>query len=147
MSSQGLVDEMPPSEAFDLLRQIPDSALVDVRTVAEWSYVGLPDPGALNRPLITVEWVSFPSMEQNRRFYEELCERSGGQLPGHLFFICRSGARSLAAASLVAERALREGETVKCTNVSEGFEGDLDNEGHRGMRNGWKAAGLPWRQN
>ena len=67
-------------------------------------------------------------------------------MPGHLFFICRSGSRSLAAARLVAARTLGEGRPVECVNVAEGFEGDLDGEGHRGTVNGWKVAGLPWRQ-
>ena len=31
-------------------------------------------------------------------------------------------------------------------NISGGFEGDVDQERHRGNRNGWKASGLPWRQ-
>lgn len=138
---------MPPREAFTTLRQTSDSALVDVRTTAEWAFVGLPDLGDLDRPLITVEWVSFPAMEPNRRFYDDVRQRAGGHLPQHLFFICRSGARSLAAARFVAEQAAREGRTIRCTNVSEGFEGDLDGDRRRGRLNGWKVAGLPWRQN
>jgi hypothetical protein len=34
----------------------------------------------------------------------------------------------------------------RCFNVSEGFEGRLDPERHRGLVEGWKAAGLPWTQ-
>jgi hypothetical protein len=29
--------------------------------------------------------------------------------------------------------------------VLDGFEGDLDEDGHRGCT-GWKAVGLPWKQ-
>jgi hypothetical protein len=31
-------------------------------------------------------------------------------------------------------------------NIAGGFEGDMDQERHRGNRNGWKASGLPWKQ-
>jgi len=31
-------------------------------------------------------------------------------------------------------------------NVADGFEGPVDQEGHRGTVAGWKADGLPWRQ-
>jgi len=31
-------------------------------------------------------------------------------------------------------------------NILEGFEGDKDENGHRGNVSGWKAAGLPWMQ-
>ena len=34
----------------------------------------------------------------------------------------------------------------RCYNVSDGFEGGHDAQRHRGVQEGWKAAGLPWRQ-
>lgn len=147
MSGRVVVDEMNPRQAFDALQQDPDTAMVDVRTTAEWAFVGMPDLSELGRAVVPVEWVVYPAMEPNRQFYDDLRQRAGGRLPRHLFFICRSGARSLAAARLVAERAAAAGEPVRCTNVATGFEGDLDPEGHRGRLNGWKAEGLPWRQN
>jgi rhodanese-related sulfurtransferase len=57
-----------------------------------------------------------------------------------VLFLCRSGVRSAAA----AEAAARAG-YAHAYNVTEGFEGPLDADGHRGV-SGWKAAGLPWRQ-
>ena len=140
------IDQLPPHEAFAALRDTADAALVDVRTRAELAFVGGPAPEALGRPLAWVEWVRFPSGEPNPRFIDELEAAFQGRLPGRLFFICRSGSRSLAAARHVAERTRREGRAVSCTNIAEGFEGDPDHEGHRGTVNGWKAAGLPWRQ-
>lgn len=140
------VDEMPPRAAFEQLRADPDSVLVDVRTGAEWAYVGRPDLSELGRRLITVEWVTFPSMQPNRAFLPQLVEACGGDLPERLIFICRSGARSLAAARFVADALGSAGRPIQCTNVAEGFEGDLDRDGHRGRVNGWKVAGLPWRQ-
>ena len=65
----------------------------------------------------------------------------GIQLEDDLFFICRSGSRSLAAAKAMAAAGYRN-----CHNVGGGFEGPLDDERHRGALEGWKAAGLPWQQ-
>ena len=140
------VGQLSPREAFATLRATPDSALVDVRTRAEIAFVGGPDPRAFGRPLACIEWVGFPGGRINVRFEEELLAALGPALPRHLFFICRSGSRSLAAARLIAERTRHEGAPVECVNVAEGFEGDLDAHGHRGTVNGWKAAGLAWRQ-
>ncbi len=140
------VGQLSPQEAFAALRATPDSALVDVRTRAEIAFVGGPDPQALGRPLVAVEWIDFPQGRPNARFADELRAALGQAWPAHLFFLCRSGSRSLAAARLIAERTQDEGVPVACVNVAEGFEGDLDAEGHRGTVNGWKVARLPWRQ-
>ncbi|HMN58636.1 MAG TPA: rhodanese-like domain-containing protein, partial [Ottowia sp.] len=32
-------------------------------------------------------------------------------------------------------------------NILGGFEGDLNEQAHRGQLGGWRKAGLPWRQN
>ena len=142
-----IIDEVDPAEAYRLLESIPDTALIDVRTRAEWSFVGLPDLSALGRPLWPVEWVAFPNMAQNPDFISDLAARTGDTPPSRLFFICRSGTRSMAAAQMVAATLSGKGLAAHCTNVAEGFEGDLNQDGHRGGVNGWKARGLPWRQN
>ncbi len=142
-----IVDEVDPAEACRLLESDPDTALIDVRTRAEWAFIGVPDLSALGRPLWPVEWVAFPSMARNPEFVSELAARTDGKWPARLFFICRSGNRSMAAAQLVAATLAEQGVAAHCTNVAEGFEGDLDQDGHRGRVNGWKVRGLPWRQN
>jgi len=43
-----------------------------------------------------------------------------------------------------AAQAAAQAGYIQTFNVTEGFEGDLDAEGHR--TTGWKHAGLPWRQ-
>lgn len=144
--SRSTVDEMIPPEALAALAKAPDSVLVDVRTRAEWTFTGVPDLSEFGREVMLVEWVSFPGMAPNPRFFEEVVDGAGGNLPDRLFFICRSGARSMAAARLVAAEAQARGRAVHCTNVAQGFEGDLDAESHRGRVNGWKVHGLPWRQ-
>jgi rhodanese-related sulfurtransferase len=144
--SRSIVDELTPPEAHAALAEDHDSALVDVRTRAEWAFTGMPDLSALGKDVLAVEWVSFPSMAPNARFFEEVLDKAGGSLPDRLFFICRSGARSMTAARAVAAESEARGHPIHCTNVAEGFEGDLDDRHHRGRRNGWKVHGLPWRQ-
>lgn len=142
-ASATTVDELDPTDAYNALSATDNAALIDVRTRAEWTFTGVPDMHAAGVPFCAIEWARFPDMAPNPAFMEQLMEQCGGALPGRMFFICRSGARSMAAAQMVAQTA---GHPVHCTNVAEGFEGDLDANGHRGTVNGWKARGLPWRQ-
>ncbi len=142
-----IVDQVDPATAYNLLEADPNAALIDVRTRAEWAFVGVPDLSALGRQIWPIEWVGFPDMAPNRGFVDELSARMGDGKPPRLFFICRSGSRSMSAAQSVAAALAQRGIDAHCTNVAEGFEGDLDQEGHRGSTNGWKARGLPWRQN
>jgi rhodanese-related sulfurtransferase len=139
-----MVDQVIPVEAFEILKSTTSSAMVDVRTRAEWAFTGMPDVRETKRPIWPVEWVSFPGMSQNAAFMDQLLECADGALPQRLLFICRSGARSMSAAQHVAAAATDH--PVQCTNVAEGFEGDLDADGHRSVLNGWKVRGLPWRQ-
>jgi rhodanese-related sulfurtransferase len=132
------------SEAWDLLTADPRAQLIDVRTTAEWSYVGLPDLAQLGRELITVEWQRFPSSAVNPDFVTETkaaLARAGAPSDAPLLFLCRSGVRSRAAAMAMTGAGFS-----RAYNVAGGFEGDLDQERHRGSKNGWKAMGLPWRQ-
>jgi len=131
-------------EAWEILKKDPKAQLVDVRTTAEWTFVGLPDLTPVGRETHCVEWQSFPEMAVNPNFVAEASEkvkRAGAQAGTPLLFLCRSGARSRTAAIAMT----REGFT-NALNVAGGFEGDLDEIRHRGKRNGWKAEGLPWRQ-
>ncbi|MEM9795875.1 MAG: rhodanese-like domain-containing protein [Pseudomonadota bacterium] len=121
------------------------SVLVDVRTRPEWGFVGGPDLSDLKKDVLRVEWKSWPDMAPNPAFVGALLDGGDG-LPSHYLFICRSGARSMQAAQAVAATLSAKGVSVTCTNVAEGFEGDLDADKHRGGLNGWKARGLPWRQ-
>ena len=143
---QGIVDQRTPADCYQVLSENPRSLLIDVRTRAEWQFVGLPDLGGIRREMRLVEWVVFPEMTPNPSFSNQMREIIETEKPERICFICRSGARSLAAARVTAELGDVMGHPLHCTNVLEGFEGDLDPEGHRGRLNGWKATGLPWRQ-
>ena len=122
-----------PTEALALLQENSSARLVDVRSKAEWSWVGR-IPGA-----VEIEWLFFPSMQANPDFLEHLSLKVPKESP--VMFICRSGVRSNQAAIAALESGY-----VNCFNVLEGFEGDKDSNGHRGVQGGWKAAGLPWVQ-
>lgn len=135
-----MVDNVSPSEAWTALQADPAAQLVDVRTDAEWQYVGLPDLRGAGKQAVLVSWQYFPSGNVNAAFVEEL--RDAGLEPGNrIYFICRSGVRSMAAAQ--ATQAAGFGAVF---NVADGFEGHPDREGHRGTIAGWKALGLPWQQ-
>ena len=138
------VDEVDVASAWNVLQANSQAQLIDVRTRAEWTYVGIPDLGALGRRTVLIEWQTFPDQSVDPRFAERLAnelQALGVQVDDDLFFICRSGSRSLAAAKVMAASGYRA-----CHNVSEGFEGPLDDARHRGTQIGWKAIGLPWQQ-
>jgi rhodanese-related sulfurtransferase len=142
--SGGYCGDAKPEEAWRILASERGSALVDVRTAAEWSYVGLPDLASIEAPLLRVEWQSFPSGAVNPAFVEtldDMLQTAGAGKAASLFFICRSGARSAAAAA-----AMTAAGYSRCFNVAGGFEGRRDEHGHRGTVEGWKAAKLPWVQ-
>ena len=138
------VGEVTPREAWEILKSDPKAQLVDVRTTAEWAFVGVPDLHALGRQLVTIEWNSYPSMARNSEFetlLEAKLKAQGAGADTPIVFLCRSGARSLAAAKAMAGKGYS-----RCLNLTGGFEGDLDGEKHRGRQNGWKQAGLAWTQ-
>lgn len=136
----GYAGDITPAEAWKVLASDGAAKLVDVRTQAEWVYVGLPDLASLEKQPLLISWQVFPNMTRNPAFAEQLA--SQGVQPGDtLLFLCRSGVRSKAAAELMT--GLGYGQ---CWNVSDGFEGPLDDARHRGGKAGWKAAGLPWLQ-
>lgn len=131
--------DLAPSKAWALLADDPDAVLVDVRTRAEWQWVGGADLSELGRRAVGIEWVSSEG-EPNTRFVEQLTEAGiGPETP--VLFLCRSGGRSAAAAQVATAAGFGP-----AYNVAEGFEGDPDASGHRGTVNGWKVAGLAWRQ-
>ena len=140
------IAEYSPTETWQKLENDPASIMVDVRTKAEWSFVGLPDLSALGKDVHLIEWKSFPTMENNDGFADQLLSAIADSEPSEILFLCRSGVRSLAAAAMMQEIFAARGVATKCVNIAEGFEGDLDSDAQRGKMNGWKARGLAWRQ-
>lgn len=132
--------DISPETAWEILTDDPSAVLLDVRTDAEWTYVGVPDLRAIGKEPLLVSWKHFPSMIVNESFVADVENASVGK-DDTLVLLCRSGQRSAAAAQALTGAGFR-----RCYNVSEGFEGDKDNQGRRGLLAGWKAHGLPWVQ-
>ena len=140
MTDDGYAGDVEPKQAWEMLAKEPSAVLVDVRTDAEWGFVGVPDLSELGKDLVRVPWQRFPSMAMNADFASQVAA-NGVEQSSTLFFLCRSGQRSHAAA--IAMTAAGYG---PCYNVADGFEGPPDAERHRGTVAGWKFDGLPWRQ-
>lgn len=143
-SGQGYSGDLSPREAWDLLTRTRNATLIDVRTRAEWLYVGIVDLSVLGKEVVFLEWQSFPDGQLNSDFVDTLLaelSRRGVEADAPLLFLCRSGVRSAAAA-----RAVTATGRSHCYNVASGFEGTLDADRHRGRLGGWKAEKLPWVQ-
>jgi rhodanese-related sulfurtransferase len=132
--------DVAPSDAWADLDRESGAQLVDVRTRPEWAFVGVPDLSPVRKKVILLPWQDYPTMQVNPNFIAEL-ERAVPDKSAPVYFLCRSGARSRAAAIAATEAGYQ-----RCYNVSDGFEGALDGARHRGRAAGWKAAGLPWLQ-
>jgi rhodanese-related sulfurtransferase len=131
--------ELSPKQAWERLVRSSSTRLVDVRTDAEWKYVGEPDVTSAGQDLVKVSWHLSPDMRLNSDFLDQL--RGAVRPDDTLLFLCRSGGRSLAAAKAAKGAGMNES-----YSVAAGFEGDLDENGHRGNKAGWKCQELPWRQ-
>jgi len=125
--------ELTPREAFEIWQAAPGARMVDVRTRAEWDWVGR-IPGA-----VEIEWNQYPGGVRNPNFLAELTRQVDPE--SLVMFVCRSGVRSIGAATMASENGYNN-----CYNVLEGFEGDKDASGHRNTVGGWRRAGLPWHQ-
>jgi len=134
--------DITPVQAWKLLSDNPRAVLVDVRTDAEWRFVGVPDLSSLGREVVFIEWNTSDG-RHNENFAGELRDRiapAADDAERPVIFLCRSGQRSIGA----AEAATATGITPSY-NVLDGFEGHLNANGHRG-ETGWRAIGLPWKQ-
>jgi len=122
-----------PADAYVLMQKAPGAKLIDVRTRAEWDFVGkVPNS-------VMIEWQTYPASQPNPDFLDEL--KAQADKDAIVMFLCRSGARSHAAASAASQIGY-----TRSYNVLQGFEGDKDAQGHRASVGGWQFAGLPWIQ-
>lgn len=133
---------LSPEEARSMLEEHPQAVLVDIRSTMEFLFVGHPK-GAVHVP-----WIDEPDWVVNPDFATEIrklllggaiCEAGNPCAP--VILICRSGKRSLDAGRALIEHGLKA-----VYHVSEGFEGDLNEDHQRGTLGGWRFHGLPWEQ-
>ena len=143
-SSPEYAGDISAAEAWAAARRpIPGAQLVDVRTMAEWNFVGLPDlsaagpPGALHRMAgVSRRWRAIPASSRE-------AEPGRGQRDKDtpVLLLCRSGARSRAAAIALTQAGFRQ-----AFNIAGGFEGDPDGERPSRHTQWMEGGGLPWRQ-
>ncbi len=136
------VKTLSPQDAWQLMQDEPRTILIDVRSDMEFLFVGHP-VGAIHIP-----WIDYPDWKLNENFATEVrklmlggvCHESENS-SAPVLLICRSGKRSLEAGNLLIKEGFND-----VHNIAEGFEGELDEEHHRGSLGGWRSHGLPWAQ-
>jgi len=144
LTDAGYSGDVSAQSAWDDLKASPNARLIDVRTRAEWAYVGIPVLADIDKAPLLIEWDDFATgtlvADFEGRLSAEL-DRDGTGKDAPLYFLCRSGARSRQAA--IAATAIGY---AHCYNVEHGFEGKLGPDRHRGTAGSWKGEGLPWMQ-
>lgn len=140
LPAAGYAGDLSPTEAWALLKSDAGAVLIDVRTKAEFVFVGIPDLSGIDKEPLMVPWKTFPTMEQNPNFAQQIAtECTDKNAP--LLFLCRSGGRSREAAIAMTKAGFS-----RCYNIATGFEGDADAQRHRNTVGGWRRDGLPWVQ-
>jgi len=128
-----------PKMAIERLQNNPQALFVDVRSKAEYKYVGYPENSIL------IPWIDDPDWEPNPEVFSDLVmqELDGREnsLNTEIILICRSGFRSNEALKCLENKGF-----TQVSHVASGFEGDLDENDHRGNLNGWRHDGMPWSQ-
>lgn len=143
LGGDGYAGDVGARAAWDALVADPTAALIDVRTRAEWTYVGTPTLGEIGKDVLLVAWDEFPTgpiPDFAGRLAVVLDEKGIGK-DAALYFLCRSGARSRSAAIAATATGYS-----RCFNIQFGFEGALGPDRHRATAGSWKAEGLPWMQ-
>ena len=128
-----------PKMAVEKLQNNPQALFVDVRSKAEYKYVGYPENSIL------IPWIDDPDWEPNPELFSDsvMQELDGREnlLNTEIILICRSGYRSNDALKCLENKGF-----TQVSHVASGFEGDLDENDHRGNLNGWRHDGMPWSQ-
>ena len=128
-----------PKMAVDRLQNNPQALFVDVRSQAEYKYVGYPENSIL------IPWIDDPDWEPNpEAFSDAVMQELDGRenlSDTEIILICRSGFRSNEALKCLENKGF-----TQVSHVASGFEGDLDENDHRGNLNGWRHDGMPWSQ-
>ena len=82
--------DVTSKQAWEMLERDPKAVLLDVRTDAEWRYVGLPDLSVLEKRILRVCWQEYPELNFNPNFVKEVASHNlANDQP--LLIICRYG--------------------------------------------------------
>jgi len=148
ISSSALAfDNVTPNEAYLLATTDANTYILDVRTIAEWDWVGHPgvnnlgDGDALIDKVVNISYKIEYKKDfiVNPSFIADVQEQFDPAAVT-LITMCRSGKRSADAAAEL------EALGYTMLNMLTGFEGDKTTEGYRAV-NGWKVDGLPYTYN
>lgn len=140
--TEAKIQDLTPRQAHELVQANPRAVLIDVRSSMEFLFVGHPK-GAIHVP-----WIDEPDWKINTHFAAQVRQVMLGGISPHgsgpgapVVLICRSGKRSLEAGELLVKEGFSD-----VYHVTEGFEGELDEQHHRSTIGGWRHHGLPWEQ-
>ena len=138
-------------EASAFLAQNEEAVLIDIRTRAEVSFVGIAAEADKNIPYMVMdEFWEFGAdkgtykMAVNSNFDREVAgfiQERGLSKESPIILMCRSGSRSARAADLLGQLGY-----TSVYSVVDGFEGDKDPDGVRSV-NGWKNSNQAWTYN
>lgn len=140
--------EVAPLDAYAMIQDDPvHMVLIDVRTQAEYQFVGHPEKAYL----IPFQFMgtSFKEKEyemiENKEFASLILKKFDPKTDT-LFFLCRSGTRAAIALSAAVTAGWP---TEKAYVILGGFQGEKmkdKNSAYYGQRvgGGWKNEGLPW---
>lgn len=129
-----MIENLATLQCWDFLQDNPAAVMIDVRTTIEHFFVGHPPHATL------IVWQEFPDMALNEQFVEQV-KATVADKSTPILLLCRSGARSLAAAKVLEAAGYQH-----LINIAQGFEGGLDANKQRGNVSGWRFHGLPWIQ-
>ena len=129
-----MIENLSPKQSWELMQANPGAVLIDVRTKMEHDFVGRP----LNA--MHVPWREAPEWQLNPEFIEQV-KQAVSDVTNPVLLLCRSGKRSLEAADVLQEAGFKH-----LVNILDGFDGDLDENKHRGNLGGWRFCQLPWEQ-
>ena len=137
------MNHLTPRQAYDYLLAHPEAVFIDCRSEAEYFLVGHPLVERTGEEPLrphNICWADELRLEVNTGFVDDV-GRVAGTRDRPVVIICRSGRRSVSAGE-----ALEAAGYASVHNVTEGFEGPLDERYRRGTVSGWRLAGLPWEQ-
>ncbi len=121
-------------ESYKKIIDNPSSTfIVDVRTRAEYEFVGHPD---LPNDVPNIPYKFYPSWEVNKDFVKKVEDRYKKE--NTIITMCRSGKRAKAAAKFLLKAGFEN-----IFYMADSFEGPKDKKGHRTV-SGWKVNGLPY---
>eukprot|EP01080_Neovahlkampfia_damariscottae_P011299 gene11299-4110_t len=140
------VPDITPQDTLKILMADKNSFLIDIRTDAEWMWVGKPEIPTTpwkSEPIF-VQFLYHPNRNLNPNFFEEVLsklKKSPRFKPdSKLFFLCCCASRSVKASKMFKEKG------YNAYNILYGFDGPANQDRQRGKVDGWRFRNLPWYQ-